>query len=69
MPTERESIDITELLFQGEFSRDVDEEAEVDMEVYTRACQEATQLLGTSSPMALLRKTQELYQQYIKELE
>ena len=67
MPPLEENIDITELLFQGEFSIDAGEESELDIEVYSRASEEATKLLGTSSPIALLRKTKELYKKYIQE--
>ena len=67
MPRE-EDIDITDLLFHCEFAHEEEpEELEINLEVYGRASEEATRLVGTSSPMELLRKTEELYKMYIQE--
>lgn len=65
MSPQRPTVDITELLFHGDFAQEAESQPEIDFEVYSRASEEATKLVGTSSPMELLRKTEELYAGYM----
>lgn len=64
MNSRKETQDITELLFS---LKDLSEEDLRQQEIYSRATKEAAKLVGTTSPMVLLRKTEELYKKYIEE--
>ncbi len=59
-----QEIDITELLFPG---RDLTPEEQRKEELYSRASKDALKLVGNASPIALLNKTDELYERYLRE--
>ena len=63
--TDRKPIyDISDLLFPGE---EPSSEEVRQQELYFRASQEAFRLVGRSSPLNLLRKTEEIYNKYLEE--
>ncbi len=65
MKNPQEVYDITDLLFPlaPPTSREILEE-----QLYRKATQEAASIVGTASPMALLRKTEEIYSSYLGEV-
>jgi hypothetical protein len=57
--------DITELLFpQG----DLNKREKLELELWQKATDEASKRVGLKSPLALLRKTEEIYKNYLKEV-
>jgi hypothetical protein len=64
MTTRKQPQDLTELLFLLE---EPSREELAKYELYQKATQEAFSLVGSSSPMALLRKTEEIYKKYLGE--
>ncbi len=58
----RNEHDITELLFPPEEQTPEDKRK---LEIYSQATEEAKRLVGTSSPIDLMNKTNELYQTFL----
>lgn len=59
----KSQVDITELLFPG---RDLTPEEQRNEEIYSRASAEAYRLVGNAGPIALLHKTEEIYERYLR---
>jgi hypothetical protein len=65
MQNNQRVIDITDLLFQEKKSSLKELRKQ---QLYAQASEEAVKLVGSASPIRLLRKTEELYHRYLREL-
>jgi len=56
------TVDITELLFPPEEETDLGRKL---LSLWSQASKEAIRLVGSTSPIALLNKTREIYKKYL----